>query len=63
MAKKLKKIGNHSSDTAELVFEEMRVPKRYLLGEENMGFMYLLHAELPERAHHRGARARRRAAS
>jgi citronellyl-CoA dehydrogenase len=42
VAKKLKKIGNHSSDTAELVFEEMRVPKRYLLGEENMGFMYLM---------------------
>jgi citronellyl-CoA dehydrogenase len=42
VAKKLKKIGNHSSDTAELHFEEMRVPKRYLLGEENMGFIYLM---------------------
>lgn len=42
VAKKLKKIGNHSSDTAELHFEEMRVPKRYLLGEEGMGFMYLM---------------------
>jgi citronellyl-CoA dehydrogenase len=42
VAKKLKKIGNHSSDTAELHFEGMRVPKRYLLGEENMGFMYLM---------------------
>jgi len=42
VAKKLKKIGNHASDTAELHFEEMRVPKRYLLGEENMGFMYLM---------------------
>jgi citronellyl-CoA dehydrogenase len=39
---KLKKIGNHSSDTAELSFEDMRIPKRYLLGEENMGFMYLM---------------------
>ena len=39
---KLKKIGNHSSDTAELAFEDMRIPKRYLLGEENMGFMYLM---------------------
>ena len=27
---------------AELSFEDMRVPKRYLLGEENMGFMYLM---------------------
>jgi citronellyl-CoA dehydrogenase len=42
VAKKLQKIGNHSSDTAELAFEDMRVPKRYLLGEENMGFMYLM---------------------
>jgi citronellyl-CoA dehydrogenase len=42
VTRKLKKIGNHSSDTAELHFDEMRVPKRYLLGEENMGFMYLM---------------------
>jgi citronellyl-CoA dehydrogenase len=42
VSKKLKKIGNHSSDTAELSFEDMRVPKRYLLGEENMGFIYLM---------------------
>ena len=42
VSKKLKKIGNHASDTAELAFEDMRVPKRYLLGEENMGFMYLM---------------------
>jgi citronellyl-CoA dehydrogenase len=39
---KLKKIGNHSSDTAELAFDSMRVPERYRLGEENMGFMYLM---------------------
>ncbi len=42
VSKKLKKIGNHSSDTAELHFDEMRIPKRYLLGDENMGFMYLM---------------------
>jgi citronellyl-CoA dehydrogenase len=42
VAKKLKKIGNHSSDTAELFFDDMRIPRRYLLGEENMGFMYLM---------------------
>jgi citronellyl-CoA dehydrogenase len=42
VAKKVKKIGNHSSDTAELAFEDMRIPKRYLLGEENQGFMYLM---------------------
>jgi citronellyl-CoA dehydrogenase len=42
VAKKLKKIGNHASDTAELAFEDLRIPKRYLLGEENQGFMYLM---------------------
>jgi citronellyl-CoA dehydrogenase len=42
VSNKLKKIGNHSSDTAELVFEDCRVPARYLLGEENMGFIYLM---------------------
>ncbi len=42
VAKKLKKLGNHSSDTAELAFEDMRIPKRYMLGEEGMGFMYLM---------------------
>jgi citronellyl-CoA dehydrogenase len=42
VAKKLKKLGNHSSDTAELAFEDMRVPKRWMLGEENHGFMYLM---------------------
>jgi citronellyl-CoA dehydrogenase len=42
VAKKLKKIGNKSSDTAELFLEDVRVPRRYLLGEENQGFMYLM---------------------
>jgi citronellyl-CoA dehydrogenase len=42
VSKKLKKVGNHASDTAELAFEDMRVPKRYLLGQENQGFMYLM---------------------
>ncbi len=42
VSKALKKIGNKSSDTAELFFEDMRIPARYLLGEENMGFMYLM---------------------
>lgn len=42
VAKKLKKIGNKASDTAELFLDGVRVPKRYLLGEENQGFMYLM---------------------
>ncbi|MBX3273009.1 MAG: acyl-CoA dehydrogenase family protein [Sandaracinaceae bacterium] len=42
VSKKLEKIGNHSSDTAELFFDGCRIPKRYLLGEENKGFYYLM---------------------
>jgi citronellyl-CoA dehydrogenase len=42
VAKKLKKVGNHASDTAELSFEDCRVPARYLLGEENHGFYYIM---------------------
>jgi citronellyl-CoA dehydrogenase len=42
VSKKLEKIGNRSSDTAELFFEDCRVPRRYLLGEEGEGFRYLM---------------------
>ena len=42
VSKKLEKIGNHSSDPAELFFDGCRIPKRYLLGEENKGFYYLM---------------------
>lgn len=42
VSKKMKKIGNWSSDTAELFYDNVRVPARYLLGEEGMGFTYLM---------------------
>jgi citronellyl-CoA dehydrogenase len=42
VAKKLRKVGNHASDTAELAFDECRVPARYLLGQEGKGFYYLM---------------------
>lgn len=42
VGRKLKKIGNHSSDTAELFFEDCRIPKKNLLGEENHGFYYIM---------------------
>lgn len=38
VAKKLDKFGWHSSDTAELVFDNCRIPAGNLLGEENKGF-------------------------
>lgn len=40
--KPLKKIGNLSSDTAELYFDECRIPARYILGQENMGFYHIM---------------------
>lgn len=40
------KIGQHSSDTAELFFEDMRIPADALLGQEGQGFVYLMQ-ELP----------------
>jgi citronellyl-CoA dehydrogenase len=42
VSKKLAKVGNHASDTAVLFFDDCRVPRRYLLGEENQGFAYLM---------------------
>jgi citronellyl-CoA dehydrogenase len=38
VSKKLKKLGNHSSDTAVLTFEDVRVPQSYRIGAEGMGF-------------------------
>ena len=42
VTKKLDKMGNHSSDTAELSFEDCRVPARNLLGGENEGFYAIM---------------------
>lgn len=41
-AKKLKKLGWHASDTAELWFDNVKVPIENLIGEEGQGFMYLM---------------------
>jgi citronellyl-CoA dehydrogenase len=42
VGRRLEKIGNHASDTAELFLEDVKIPERYRLGGENMGFMYLM---------------------
>lgn len=42
VSRKLDKVGMPSSDTAVLYFDECRVPARYLLGEENQGFGYVM---------------------
>jgi citronellyl-CoA dehydrogenase len=42
VVKKLEKVGMLASDTAELLFEDCRVPRRYVLGEMNKGFYYIM---------------------
>jgi citronellyl-CoA dehydrogenase len=37
---KIRKVGMHSSDTAQLFFDGVRVPRRHLIGEEGQGFSY-----------------------
>ncbi len=49
VARRLKKLGLKSSDTAELAFEDVRVPAANLVGQENMGFYYLMEAFQLER--------------
>ncbi|MBI2849263.1 MAG: acyl-CoA dehydrogenase family protein [Chloroflexi bacterium] len=38
VAKKLKKMGTHSADTGELVFDNCRIPSENLIGGEGAGF-------------------------
>jgi acyl-CoA dehydrogenase len=45
--RKLEKVGMHSQDTAELFFDNVRVPVSNRLGEEGKGFAYLM-GELPQ---------------
>ena len=43
----LDKIGQHSADTSEMFFEDVRVPQSYCLGQEGKGFAYLM-SQLPQ---------------
>jgi citronellyl-CoA dehydrogenase len=40
VARKLDKLGMRSSDTAQIFFDNVRVPKRNRIGEEGQGFTY-----------------------
>lgn len=48
-SKPMRKIGLKGQDTAELFFQEVRVPLTNRLGEENKGFGYLMHQLAQER--------------
>ena len=37
---KIRKIGMMSSDTAQLFFDDVRVPRRHLIGQEGLGFTF-----------------------
>ncbi len=47
--KNLKKMGMHSQDTAEMFFNNVKVPKENVLGEVNRGFYHLMHFLAEER--------------
>jgi len=48
-AKKIRKIGMMSSDTGLIHFDEVRVPQRYRIGEEGLGFTYQMQQFQEER--------------
>ena len=47
--RKLEKVGMHAQDTAELYFDDCRVPVENLLGEEGKGFIYMMEKLQQER--------------
>jgi citronellyl-CoA dehydrogenase len=49
VAKKIRKIGMHSSDTGLIYFDEVRVPQRYRIGGEGQGFVYQMQQFQEER--------------
>ena len=46
VGKEIEKMGNRSSPTSELIFEDCEVPAENMLGEENKGFMQVAMATL-----------------
>lgn len=47
--RKLRKMGMHCSDTAEILFQDVRVPQWYRIGEPGLGFMYQMEQFQEER--------------
>ncbi|MCP4038565.1 MAG: acyl-CoA dehydrogenase [bacterium] len=49
VGRRLEKVDQHSGDTVELFFDDMRVPRANLIGEEGRGFRYIMGAFQGER--------------
>ena len=49
LSERLNKLGMRSSDTAQIFFDDVRVPQRYLIGEEGNGFRYQMEQFQEER--------------
>ncbi|MBM3555431.1 MAG: acyl-CoA dehydrogenase [Alphaproteobacteria bacterium] len=49
VGRRLRKIGTHASDTAEIAFDECRVPARYTVGPEQGGFKLIMQGFETER--------------
>ncbi|MAM76711.1 acyl-CoA dehydrogenase family protein [uncultured Tistrella sp.] len=49
IARKLDKMGMRASDTAQIHFDGVRVPQRYRIGDEGMGFVYQMQQFQEER--------------
>ncbi len=49
VARRLDKLGMRASDTAQIFLEDVRVPQRYLIGEEGAGFTYQMQQFQEER--------------
>jgi citronellyl-CoA dehydrogenase len=47
--RKLKKLGMHCSDTVEILFQDVRVPRWHCIGEPGHGFMYQMEQFQAER--------------
>ncbi len=49
LSEKLNKLGQRSSDTAQIFFDDVCVPQRYLIGQEGAGFRYQMEQFQEER--------------
>ncbi len=49
VSRRLRKVDLQSSDTVELFFDDVRIPRRFLIGEEGCGFRYIMRAFQGER--------------